>query len=286
MSVSAAAAAALPRNCSKPSLPWTILAAPLPPNAARLRGQPPSRCAQHVTGTRVIPGPGLALRTEGIVMRRLLLLALAVFGIVPAISPPARQRRPDTRAAAPTPDNPADPVLDTIAKAAYQSGARAETVNAAWLGKRLCLRDNGACFEPMPAALVESVCGRKPCWPVTGSWLTGRGRGVTHAKGMDPRLTAVSADATHIPDELSLLSMTMGVDLVPFCCRGTGFTDCFPAPQQCTGSTMRIGDLGKWAAGCGCVLNSRTRSRSASSTAPPRASIRLAAFPTQRSRER
>jgi hypothetical protein len=30
-----AAAAALPRNCSKPSLPWTILAAPLPPNAAR-----------------------------------------------------------------------------------------------------------------------------------------------------------------------------------------------------------------------------------------------------------
>jgi hypothetical protein len=74
MSVSAAAAAALPRNCSKPSLPWTILAAPLPPNAARLRGQPPSRCAQHVTGTRVIPGPGLALRTEGIVMRRLLLL--------------------------------------------------------------------------------------------------------------------------------------------------------------------------------------------------------------------
>jgi hypothetical protein len=66
----------LPRNCSQALPPLDYPHCPPSPKCRKAAGPAPSRCAQHVTGTRVIPGPGLALRTEGIVMRRLLVLAI------------------------------------------------------------------------------------------------------------------------------------------------------------------------------------------------------------------
>jgi hypothetical protein len=149
-----------------------------------------------------------------------------------------------------------DDLLKVVANAAYRSGsgANAATVNGPWLEKQLCVRGTQTCFMPLPRKAVEEVCSGKPCWQCDAALLSPGGSAGWGTRATDEKLSAYGYNARHIPSEVAWLSLTQGVDIVPFCALADGFGGIKPTPKKCTGTTALT--LAAWAKECGCPLKS------------------------------
>eukprot|EP01047_Picozoa_sp_COSAG01_P079798 COSAG01_NODE_15275_length_1355_cov_1.861465_1_plen_321_part_00 len=147
-------------------------------------------------------------------------------------------RRP-VRAVTPKTVLTGDDLLKVVANAAYRSGsgANAATVNGPWLEKQLCVRGTQTCFMPLPRKAVEEVCSGKPCWQCDAALLSPGGSAGWGTRATDEKLSAYGYNARHIPSEVAWLSLTQGVDIVPFCALADGFGGIKPTPKKCTGTT-------------------------------------------------
>ena len=132
-----------------------------------------------------------------------------------------------------------DPVLSTVAAARYRRGTGdlAQTVNGPWLGQELCFaQPSTTCLQPMPAALIETVCRGKACWRVDGKLLTKVDSGAKPKALGEATVAHHQAHSKHVLGEKAWLTLTVGTDIVPFCCTGKEFDGCVATPMDCLGS--------------------------------------------------
>jgi hypothetical protein len=148
-----------------------------------------------------------------------------------------------------------DPVLSTVSGARYRRGTGdlAQTVNGPWLRQELCFaQPSTTCLQPMPAALIETVCRSKACWRVDKKLLTHVDSAAKPKALGEATVAHHPTNSRHVLGEKAWLTLTIGTDIVPFCCEGKEFDGCVPTPKDCLGSTTTT--LSDWAAECGCAL--------------------------------
>ena len=133
--------------------------------------------------------------------------------------------------------------MEKVAVATYRkTGSDKALLHEKW--ERIEFEKTRSALIKLPDAVIDAVCGGKPCWR-----LSTQGFGPFSTTAF--RFRAEGKDAPDLYEAQVRLTLTMGVDIFPFCATGEHF-EVIPAPPnpKCRFSTAL--DTKDLAMACGC----------------------------------